>query len=575
MRTSDKRKASRKALLMRCLLWDIFTMIREGRIKMDENNLKNIELMADKWLKEILVDDEMKRIQGLSDRAFWTVDKEFNQEDEGFDFDSVASLVQHDVKEALRTNDYSPCEHDNATGEFKGVYGLKRTINNFIARHHLNIEGETLLSLTREIAKRYIDYLEIGKAREAGNYQFEKNIVKELSTVGTNISTPTEATPLLPENETDDDSVTIQEAVDRYYSTRRFKGLTVGTQSEAKRALTDFTLMMNNTRLKDMTVVKVRTFKELYYKMPKERRTRERKKLTALQLIELAEKDKSITIRTERASCKSVTFILTFLKWLEKEGYTFNPQIIKVIAPEKDKTTLKENEKRDRYTIEELNKMFKHDHYIHNGFRYDFQFWLPLLGIFTGARLDELCQVNPTDGVKQSKDGIWYIEIKKNDEGKGIKSAAGVRNVPIHQQLIDLGFIKYVQSQKDRKETLLFPELRNNRKDKKLYPKASRWFNDVFKNEVGIESVATKKTKDEKKLDFHSFRATFIDTAKQLSLPLSKVHEVVGHSDDRGITSIYEESYGIDILYNDVVNKIHYEGLDLAGIEQNRYNKRP
>ena len=45
----------------------------------------------------------------------------------------------------------------------------------------------------------------------------------------------------------------------------------------------------------------------------------------------------------------------------------------------------------------------------------------------------------------------------------------------------------------------------------------------------------TKTKKDEKKLDFHSFRATFIDTAKQLSLPLSQVHEIVGHTEDRAL----------------------------------------
>lgn len=197
-----------------------------------------------------------------------------------------------------------------------------------------------------------------------------------------------------------------------------------------------------------------------------------------------------------------------------------------------------------------------------------------MLGIFTGARLDELCQINPQDGILQSKEGIWYIDIKDNAEGKGIKTAAGYRAIPIHPELIALGFIKYAEGQKAKGETLLFPELRNRRADKKLYPKASRWFNDVFKKEVGITSVATKTKKEEKKLDFHSFRATFIDTAKQLSLPLSQVHEIVGHTEDRGVTGIYEERYGIAILFHDVIEKIKYDGLDLSKLKNNRYNRQ-
>ncbi len=78
LHTSDKRKAARKAAIMHNVLWDIFTLIREDGFKMDEATFRNIEAMADKWLVEILKDDELKRIKGLVDHAFWHVDKDFN-----------------------------------------------------------------------------------------------------------------------------------------------------------------------------------------------------------------------------------------------------------------------------------------------------------------------------------------------------------------------------------------------------------------------------------------------------------------------------------------------------------------
>ena len=574
LHTSDKRKAARKAAIMHNVLWDIFTLIREDGFKMDEATFRNIEAMADKWLVEILKDDELKRIKGLVDHAFWHVDKDFNYESNSYDFDSMASMVQSDIKEALKTNDFKPFVYDTNTGEYSGVYGIKKTVDDFITTHALDIKGEELIALTREIAKRYVDYLEIGKARENGDYAVEKKLMKDIfPSSGTNISSYTCAKALPLQDIQDDSDVTILEAVNKYYETKRFKDLAAGTQTEARRALTDFTSMLGNIPLKDISVASVRTFRARYYKMPKERRTKERVHLNASQLIALAENDPTVQIRTERASCKSLAFIVTFFKWLEKEGYCFNPQIIKVIAPDKEKPLVNANEKRNRYTIEELNRMFHHKSYVSDSFRYDFQFWLPLLGIFTGAILDELCQINPQDGILQSKEGIWYIDIKDNAEGKGIKTAAGYRAIPIHPELIALGFIKYAEGQKAKGETLLFPELRNRRADKKLYPKASRWFNDVFKKEVGITSVATKTKKEEKKLDFHSFRATFIDTAKQLSLPLSQVHEIVGHTEDRGVTGIYEERYGIAILFHDVIEKIKYDGLDLSKLKNNRYSR--
>lgn len=55
---------------MHNVLWDIFTLIREDGFKMDEATFRNIEAMADKWLVEILKDDELKRIKGLADHAF-------------------------------------------------------------------------------------------------------------------------------------------------------------------------------------------------------------------------------------------------------------------------------------------------------------------------------------------------------------------------------------------------------------------------------------------------------------------------------------------------------------------------
>ena len=93
--------------------------------------------------------------------------------------------------------------------------------------------------------------------------------------------------------------------------------------------------------------------------------------------------------------------------------------------------------------------------------------WLPLLSLFTGARLEELGQALVSD-VKRD-DGINCLEITTLDDdeqadgakqaGKTLKSEAARRRIPLHATLIRLGFLDHIEWLKERHATRLFPEL--------------------------------------------------------------------------------------------------------------------
>ena len=82
-------------------------------------------------------------------------------------------------------------------------------------------------------------------------------------------------------------------------------------------------------------------------------------------------------------------------------------------------------------------------------------FWLPMLGLFTGGRIAELCQLDVAD--IQQHGGIWAISIN-SDGDKSLKSLAARRIIPVHQTLIDCGFLDYVKDA-SRHGTKLFPYL--------------------------------------------------------------------------------------------------------------------
>ena len=92
------------------------------------------------------------------------------------------------------------------------------------------------------------------------------------------------------------------------------------------------------------------------------------------------------------------------------------------------------------------------------------RFWLPLLMLLTGARPNEICQLLTSD-LKRTDKGTWFLDLLDIDdgEGKSFKTASSRRRVPLHAELIKLGFIEFVESRKKQHgpgEQRLFPEIK-------------------------------------------------------------------------------------------------------------------
>ncbi|MDI7774328.1 site-specific integrase [Asticcacaulis sp. EMRT-3] len=89
------------------------------------------------------------------------------------------------------------------------------------------------------------------------------------------------------------------------------------------------------------------------------------------------------------------------------------------------------------------------------------RFWIPLIALFSGMRLNEICQLDLKD-VKEI-DGIACFSVNtecvRGRDDKKLKTMSSRRIVPIHAKLIGLGFLDYVSDQHRKHGKKLFPEL--------------------------------------------------------------------------------------------------------------------
>lgn len=105
--------------------------------------------------------------------------------------------------------------------------------------------------------------------------------------------------------------------------------------------------------------------------------------------------------------------------------------------------------------------------------------WLPVIAQYTGAREEEIGQLLVTDVKCES--GIHYLSITDLDEQtqKKLKTASSRRKVPLHPELIRIGFLHYVEKMRKKGAVYLFPELREDCHSKRTGNWSKWWGRDV------------------------------------------------------------------------------------------------
>jgi len=256
---------------------------------------------------------------------------------------------------------------------------------------------------------------------------------------------------------------------------------------------------------------------------------------------------------------KHLGYLSSFMMWCVNNGYCdMNPFIGMKIKQKKSA-----RDERDRYSEKELKVIFSKQNYLHytnvETGRYA-NYWVPLIAVFTGMRVNEIASLY-LDNVRQiggnHRGKRWCIDIleETNRPNKRLKNLSSRRIVPIHDTILELGFIDYLNlikkvpvGENNLERTRVFEEL--TYQDGTYARSISRFWNYRYLPLLGLKTPKT---------GLHSLRHTVIDHLKQKGVEPHFINELVGHSQGNISLDRYGKGYNPDILYNKCVKRIMYE----------------
>jgi integrase len=250
------------------------------------------------------------------------------------------------------------------------------------------------------------------------------------------------------------------------------------------------------------------------------------------------------------------------LNWSRKNGLI--PDDLPWSDPVKGMRLTEERSNRQPWELEELKALFASPIYLKGerplGGKGEASFWLPLLAIFSGARLNELAPMCVDDVKTDAASGVRFITVIEDKEaGRSVKTDSSVRAVPIHPELVRIGFLDFVDHVRHSggASARLFPKLTPGPKGG-FGEAFSKWFGR-YKRGLGIDNPTSV---------FHSFRHGFKDALRAARVNEDVNDALTGHSGGNSVARGYGwkdmvRRFGFPTLYA-AVEKVRYDGLDLS-----------
>lgn len=264
---------------------------------------------------------------------------------------------------------------------------------------------------------------------------------------------------------------------------------------------------------------------------------------------------------------KHLNYSSGFIEWCKNNGFYHGENPFSGI---KIKDRQKDIDKRHPYNDEQLKKIFSGSIYYgckSRGRRNstgtlivrDDKYWIPLIALFTGARMNEICQMDIKDIESEVHEGkeIYYFHFTDEADDKKLKNSGSKRKVPIHKELIDLGFLDYIKFAKKKKYSKVFPNL--------ILDKTTNSYSKLWGKKYAQYAEACDA--NIAKTSFHSFRHNVIDVFRNNSnLSTIDYASITGHKVTDAIAS-YGSTKKIPALKG-IVDLLEYSCINFEEIKK-------
>jgi integrase len=420
-------------------------------------------------------------------------------------------------REALDQAIENNIDEEGATREalaFNNTKFIETDVRAYLAAYHgLDINPESLefRKLARELLKQRLEVNRIENERLQGNYA---------NGYDDRPQAPSQVSPAVPSGR----SFPLSEVINKYMDVEYHKTGKASEHSvkEYEYQCKLFQEATGNKELGAVTRDDVRNFLKMLKRYPKNANKLKQYRSKTLAEIAAIEIPAGETLGDTTID-KYLARVNTLLTWAVNEGWIEKNPAAGIQHVRKDTGT----QHYLPFNREELERMLE-------GFLTVAQkgelrgkperLWLPLLALFTGARLNELAQLHIGDIQKDQETEIWFLRIEAAADGsKRVKNAASNREVPLHPELLSLGFLEYYREMVAKNAPRLWMNLSETKKG--YYRNFSNWF---LKSPLGAGFKYTHITEHPKKV-FHSFRDTLITELMRKDVSLSKIQNIVGH----------------------------------------------
>nr|WP_243700345.1 site-specific integrase [Paracoccus versutus] len=426
-------------------------------------------------------------------------------------------------------------------------------VDDYLLRHKLLVDRGTpdWISLARHMMRAEIEALQRTLERDRGDY------------------TGHPADPLVkpatgPRREAAKPGESIMEIFE-IFARENPSGVAKDRMDQCRRDIGTFVdLVGASFPIAKISKAEVRDWKQLLVKYPV--KATETKAFAGMNIQQVIKANERIgkPVIADRTVNRYLSSLSAFLTWAVDNGYLDqNPVDGLMLRKEKKSTTLP-------FRAEQLTMLFNSPWFAGcqsaeewrnvakpgNVLIRDHRYWVPLIMLFSGARPGEIGQLAVSD-VRQEH-GHWIMHIttegEATGEGKSVKTEGSMRVVPVHPELIRLGFIRYHEKRVKQGGAALFPDAVRNERGQ-MMADVSREFGRYL-TRIGL--------KQGRGLSLYSFRHGAADALRRAGYLDNQFGFILGHTE-----ATMTGRYGImpqGMLQQrvELVQAIAYPELDLS-----------